>query len=88
MEKKNVSSVGGGITQIKMSGDIPWDIDKIYDAANYFSGCVDFLIEEMQHRNYDTDLFIEALSVQEKAKQAASLAEKLRWHKMRKCGES
>lgn len=89
MNKKNyeVNSVGGGITQFKMSCDIGWDIDKVYDAACWVSGMADFLIKEMQTNNYDTGIFVRALDVQTKAKQLASEAERMRWEKMRKYGE-
>jgi hypothetical protein len=63
------------------------DIDKIYDASCYMVGLVDYLVEEMKARNFDTDTFIYALDVQQKAKQMLTDAEKMRWHEMRKRGK-
>ena len=86
-KKDEISSVGGGITQFKMSCDINWDIDKVYDAVWWVSGMADFLIKEMQVHHYDTGIFVRALDVQNKANQLASEAQRMMWEKKRKFGE-
>ena len=70
-----------------MSCDINWDIEKVYNAAEWVAGMADFLIEEMQVHHYNMDIFIEALDVQKKAHEAFSSAERMYWHEKRRLGQ-
>ena len=86
MAKKTVPFVGGGIVRIKMTCDPVQDIDRVYDAANYMAGMADFLIEELKVHSLGTDIFIDAMDVQQMATRLANCAKRMRNDYQRKHG--